>query len=178
MKKFSIIVAFDEARGIGKGGVLAWHLPADLKHFKEITTAQNGVGCNVVIMGRKTWESIPDKFRPLSGRLNLVITSQADYPLPQGVLRAPSLRHALEDVCSKGDRDVGDVFVIGGAQVFSEAIHHPLCQKIYLTQIQGRFDCDVFFPDIPSKFKKIESSRKIGENEKTFSFFILEVNNP
>jgi dihydrofolate reductase len=175
MKIFSIIVAFDEARGIGRSGLLPWHLPADLKHFKEITTAKNGTASNVVIMGRKTWESIPDKFRPLPGRLNVVITSRSDYTLPQGVLRASSLDNALEVVCNKGDGEVGDIFVIGGAQVFGEAIVHPLCQKVYLTRIQGYFDCDVFFPNIPKKFVETASSRKFQENEKTFSFSMLEI---
>ncbi len=174
MKEFSIIVACDEARGIGKAGLLPWHLPADLKHFKEITTAPSGAGANVVIMGRKTWESIPDKFRPLPGRQNVVITSQSAYALPQGVLKASSLGQALEIVGNKRDGQFGDVFVIGGAQVFSEAIHHPSCQKIYLTRIWGRFDCDVFFPEIPLKFVETSFSRKFEENEKIFSFLILE----
>ena len=173
MKKFSIIVAFDEARGIGKAGLLPWHLPADLKHFKEITTAPQGAASNVVIMGRKTWESIPDKFRPLPGRLNVVITSQPGYVLPQGVSRASSLDHALEMVCAHEDKKFGEIFVIGGAQVFLEAIHHSLCQRIYLTRIQGRYDCDVFFPEIPKKFSETESSRKFEENKKIFSFTTL-----
>ena len=175
MKNFSIIVALDEARGIGKAGILPWHLPADLRHFKEITTASRGGCLNAVIMGRKTWESIPGKFRPLPGRLNIVITSQTAYTFPQGVLRASSLENALEMLCVKEDVAVGDVFVIGGAQVFAEAIRHPLCERIYLTRIYGRFDCDVFFPEIPKKFLEADSSRKHQENEKIFSFIILEI---
>jgi dihydrofolate reductase len=177
MKNFSIIVAFDEVQGIGKAGLLPWHLPADLKHFKEVTMASRGGSSNAVIMGRKTWESIPDKFRPLPGRLNIVITSQEAYALPQGVLRASSLDNALEVVSNKQDMNIMDVFVIGGAQVFAEAIAHPLCKKIYLTRIYGRFDCDVFFPVIPLKFVEKDSSRKYQENEKTFSFFMLEIQN-
>ena len=175
MRKFSIIVAFDEARGIGKAGFLPWHLPADLKHFKEITTAQSGSAPNVVIMGRKTWESIPDKFRPLSGRINLVLTSRRDYPLPQGVWRAGSFEKAMDVVSSKGDAEVGDIFIIGGSQVFARAISHPLCQRIHLTRIYGRHDCDVFFPEIPSKFVETEVSGKFQENKKTFSFSTFEV---
>jgi dihydrofolate reductase len=175
MKSFSIIVALDEVRGIGRQGILPWHLPADLSHFKEITTAQQGVGANVVIMGRKTWESIPDKFRPLPGRLNVVITSQAGYALPQGVLRASSLDKALEMVSAKEDEKFGDIFVIGGAQVFAQAVTHSLCKKIYLTRIYECFDCDVFFPEIPQEFVETSSSRKFQENEKIFSFFVLEI---
>ena len=170
MKGFSIIVALDEAHGIGKGGLLPWHLPADLAHFKKITTASHGGRKNVVIMGRKTWESIPDKFKPLPGRLNVIITGQADYLLPSGVGRASSLETALLEYCSK---DFGEVFVIGGAKVFVEAILHPLCEKLYLTLIYGKFDADVFFPEIPPSFKPAGSSEKTQENEKTFSFLNL-----
>ena len=173
MKGFSIIVAFDEDRGIGKNGVMPWHLPADLKHFKEITTAQPGAPKNVLIMGRKTWESIPEKFRPFQHRLNVVITRKSDFLLPNGVLRVNSLQEALEVFCQGERKDVGSVFVIGGAQVFSEAIGNPLCERIYLTRIYSRFNCDCFFPAIPSSFIEDVKIRKIQENEKIFSFSVL-----
>ena len=175
MKNFSIIVAFDEERGIGKAGSLPWHIPGDLKHFKEITTAGSEDFPNAVIMGRKTWESIPDKFRPLPARLNVVITSQDGYALPEGVLKAHSLDNALEVVCNKGDKRIGDIFVIGGAQVFAQAIRHSLCGRIYLTRVHGCFDCDVFFPEISHKFKEMACSRKFEENKKIFSFFTLDL---
>jgi dihydrofolate reductase len=170
MKGFSIIVAFDEMRGIGKGGVLPWHLPADLKHFKEITTSKPGQPENVVIMGRKTWESIPEKFRPLPGRMNVVISGQAGYPLPDGVHLASSLEGAISTYCGKG---FGEVFVIGGARVFAEAIDHPLCDKLHLTIIEGCFNADVLFPEIPSVFVEADRSGKYQENEKIFSFLTL-----
>ena len=82
MIKFSLVVAMDEERGIGKQGTLAWRLPADLKHFKEITTEVKDMKKqNAVIMGRKTWESLPEKFRPLPQRLNIVVTTQPNYVL-------------------------------------------------------------------------------------------------
>jgi dihydrofolate reductase len=152
MKNFSIIVAFDEHRGIGKGGVMPWHLPADLKHFRDITSPAASGEQNAVIMGRKTWESIPGQFRPLPGRVNAVITRQPGYALPEGVLRASSLTEALESLGGPRRSDIGKIFVIGGAQVFAEAIVHPACQSLYLTHISGSFDCDVFFPDIPAYF--------------------------
>ena len=87
MKPFSIIVAFDSKYGIGKNGELAWHLPSDLKHFKEITTAvSNPVKKNAVIMGRKTWDSLPQKFRPLGGRVNMILTKEKNINLPPEVL--------------------------------------------------------------------------------------------
>ncbi len=170
MKGFSIIVALDEERGIGKGGVLPWHLPADLRYFKQVTTPRQGDPENVLIMGRKTWESIPLKFRPLPGRLNVVISGQPGYPLPDGVGLFSSLQDALTAYCDKG---FGEVFVIGGARVFSQAIKHPLCEKLYLTLIEGRFDADVVFPNIPAEFFETDRSRKFQENEKTFSFIRL-----
>jgi dihydrofolate reductase len=172
MKGFSIIVAFDEARGIGKDGVMPWHLPADLKHFKDVTSAVTGSSLNVLIMGRKTWESIPAKFRPLPGRLNVVITSQRGYVLPDGVVRASSLQEAVQVFCDS-EKKAGDIFVIGGAQVFSEAIKHPLCEKIFLTLIHSRFGCDVQFPDIPARFLQDGPSRSAYDHGQEISFLTL-----
>ena len=172
-KGFSIIVAFDEARGIGKDGVMPWHLPADLKHFKEITTPAVGKVPNVVIMGRKTWESIPEKFRPLPGRINVVITGQKNYILPNNVEKVESLEVALHAFCDKDRKDIGDVFVIGGANVFAEAINHDSCRKLHVTIIYDIFNCDVFFPETPSYFVEQDRSKKIQENKKMFSFVTL-----
>ncbi len=170
MKNFSIIVAFDEHRGIGRAGVMPWHLPADLKHFRDITTPAASGERNVVIMGRKTWESIPDKFRPLPDRVNVVITRQVDYVLPAGVVRSSSLQEALQVFGDPGRCDLGKIFIIGGARVFAEAIVHPACQSLYLTHIRGGFDCDVFFPEVPAFFVEAERSGKFEENGKIFSF--------
>ncbi len=172
-KGFSIIVACDEQGGIGKGGALPWHIPSDLKHFKEVTTAPYGAAQNVVMMGRKTWESIPEKFRPLPLRLNVVITSQDNYALPAGVVQVDSLESGLNAFCNTAREDVGAVFVVGGAQVYAEAIKHPLCERIYLTRVYGTFRCDVFFPEIPARFTKMTHSPKQKENEKMFSFSII-----
>jgi dihydrofolate reductase/thymidylate synthase len=173
MKDFSIIVACDEANGIGKNGLLPWHLPSDLKHFKEITTAPDGEPLNALIMGRKTWESIPEKFRPLPGRLNVVITSDPGYALPRGVLRKGSLEEAISVLCDKENKLIGKVFVIGGARVFSDAMMDPLCASIYLTRIYDKFDCDVVFPDIPPHFMEKDCSRKFEEKSLIFSFSTL-----
>ncbi len=153
MKKFSIIVAVDTAMGVGKDGGLPWHFSEDMKYFKAVTTAEYAVGeQNVVIMGRKTWESLPEKYRPLSGRINVVISSNKDYPLPQGALSFPSIESAL----AYAETKKGKVFVIGGAKIFAQTIGHVQCEELFLTKIDKDFSCDVFFPTIPHSFERKE----------------------
>ncbi|MCC6758175.1 MAG: dihydrofolate reductase [Candidatus Omnitrophica bacterium] len=161
MKPFSIVVAVDSKSGIGKAGGLPWHLPADMKHFKNITT--HNLSQNVVVMGRKTWDSIPSKFRPLPQRLNVVISRQAGLALPQGVIHAKSFEHALELLEDAGSR-AGETFVIGGGQIFQQAIASPLCQKLYLTRVEKDFSCDTFFPDISRDFTETDRKGPVLEN--------------
>src|SRR5689334_4792565 len=92
---FSIIVAVDEQFGIGRNKLLPWNIPGDMKHFKEITTRSSEGKQNFVIMGRKTWDSIPEKFRPLPGRVNCVLSRDLQMVLPAGVLRKTGLQEAL-----------------------------------------------------------------------------------
>lgn len=146
---FSIISALDLNRGIGYENRLPWHLSADLKHFKEVTSG------NTVIMGRKTWDSIPEKYRPFKDRLNIVI-SRGEQDLPEGVLLAHSLDEALELAEKHGFKEDGTLrkaFVIGGATLYAEAIQHPNCKELILTHIEAHFECDTFFPVLPKDFK-------------------------
>lgn len=154
---FSIIVAIDEKGGIGKNNTLPWHLPADLKHFKEFTTG------GTVIMGRNTWESIPEKFRPLPNRLNIVLTGNLNYHVPEGVKLASSLDGALAIA-------EGNTFVIGGAKVFEDAIRHESCSELIITKIDGDFNCDTFFPFIPLDFQITEKGEEKEENGIRFRF--------
>lgn len=160
MKNFSIIVAVDSKQGIGKNGKLPWHIPSELQHFARKTRSV-AKGQNAVIMGRKSWDSIPDKFRPLPGRLNIVLTRSAapsptGAPFPPGVLVAASLDEALKQAES---HNVDQIFVIGGAQVFKEALQHPACRELLVTEVEGDFECDTFFPSIdPARFKKTTTS--------------------
>lgn len=159
MKNFSIIVAVDKKSGIGKNGKLPWHIPSELQHFAKITrTAKNPTARNAVIMGRKSWDSLPDKFRPLPGRLNIVLTRNVEAVFPVGVVRAGSLSEALE-ADEVRDQNTEQVFVIGGAQVFEEALKHPACHELLVTEVEGDFECDTFFPPIdPVSFKKTTTS--------------------
>src|ERR1700733_8764651 len=168
MRPFSIIVAFDSQYGIGKAGQLPWHLPADLKHFKEITsTVTNSAKKNAVIMGRKTWDSLPPKFRPLPGRVNMVLSKEGKLNLPSGVLSSSSLENALTQLSSP---DIESVFVIGGAQIYAHAMEHPLCQKLYVTHVQGEYGCDAFFPPISRQFIPISASENLKEEGISFQF--------
>ena len=164
MKRFDIVVAADERRGIAAGGDLPWHLPGDLAHFKRITSEAPAGTRNAVIMGRKTWESIPPKFRPLPRRLNVVLTRRADYAVPAGVLVAPDLDAALAAV-SEGDQanDVARVFVVGGGQVYAEAIASPACERVYITRVLARYDCDTFFPAFEADYQ-LESVMSEGRD--------------
>lgn len=164
---FSIISAIDKNRGIGKGGNLPWRLKGDMEHFKEITVGQ---GSNGVIMGRTTWLSLPAKFRPLPERINVVLTEQ-DLSLPQNVLRASSIDEAIKQLESKS---VADIFVIGGGQVYAQGIAHPLCQKLFLTEVEGDFSCDTFFPEIPSEFVKTNESQLVTEGDISYRFAVYD----
>lgn len=170
MISFNIIVAVDSKFGIGKSGRLPWNLPQDMKHFKSITTKVHATGKqNAVVMGRKTWESLPAKFRPLPTRLNVVISRQSDLSLPDGVIKTKNFLEALDILKGMGKK-IGGVFVIGGAQVFAEALQHPDCQRIYLTKIEKQFACDTFFPEDLSQFREVNRSTTSTENDLPFYF--------
>jgi len=151
--EFDIVVAADLADGIGAGGALPWHLPADLAHLKRLTSETDVPGTrNAVVMGRVTWETIPDRFRPLPRRLNVVVTRRINLVVPDGVVRASSLPQALE--LARAPVDVERIFVLGGADIYRQAIGHAGCRRIYLTRVMARYPCDAFFPAIPSRFRR------------------------
>ena len=173
MKSFSIVVAMDEKNGIGKNNTLAWRLSADLKHFKEITTqTQDPQKINAVIMGRETWDSLPEKFRPLPNRLNIVLSQNKDLQISQGGIVQASLEEALQKVTSRSDID--QVFVIGGAQIYDQAISHSDCKSLYITCVKGDFHCDAFFPQIPDKFKDMKFSSWQTEGAIQYRFALYQ----
>ncbi len=129
----SLIVAMDLQGGIGRAGEIPWHLSADLKRFKRLTMG------HYLIMGRKTHVSIG---RPLPGRVNIVLSRAANYH-PEGCLVSASLEDALA-LAQKGGAE--DVFVIGGGQVYAQALN--LADRIYLTRVHTLAHCDTFFPEI------------------------------
>ena len=173
MKPFSIIVAIDEKNGIGKNGTLAWVLSADLRHFKEMTiTTSDPSKKNAVIMGRKTWDSLPEKFKPLPRRLNVVLSQNTKVYLElnsQGALAFTSLEETLKKLSL--NPEVDQIFVIGGAQIYLEAVRHPQCHKLYVTELKGAYTCDAFFPAISTdSFILTEKSAWLKEGSVEYRF--------
>jgi dihydrofolate reductase len=145
----SIIVAFDENRLIGRDNGLPWHLPADLKHFKQITMG------HYMIMGRKTFESIG---KPLPGRTSVVITRQPDLKY-EGCIMASS----LEDALAKCPADA-NVFIIGGAEIFNQSL--PLCDFLHTTLIHHQFEGDTHFSELNPSEWEIVSREDFEADEK------------
>lgn len=155
----SIIVATDEENGIGKDKQLMWHLPKDLKFFKNTTSG------HTVIMGRKTFDSIG---KPLPKRRNIVITRQNNLNI-SGVEIFNTLADAL-----KACADEEEVFVVGGGEIYNQAL--PLAHKLYQTKVHHTFNADTFFPEInPSEWNLIsrEDYPKDEQHLYSFSFLIL-----
>ena len=132
----SLIVAASANNGIGKNNQLLWHLPNDLKFFKNTTWGM------VVIMGRKTFESVN---KPLPGRVNIVITANVTWKA-NGVLVAANLEDALK---MAAETNCKELFIIGGGEIYRQSL--PVADKIYLTRVHVTFDADTFFPEIEEK---------------------------
>jgi dihydrofolate reductase len=150
---FACVVAADQNRGIGRDNRLPWpRLRGDLAHLKQVTTSTRGDNArNAVIMGRRTWESIPPRFRPLPGRLNLVVSRTA--PGLELATSDAQLTSSLDQALAQAMAQAAElIFVLGGGQLFAEAVTHPNCQLIYYTRISGVFSCDTFFPPFEGRF--------------------------
>jgi dihydrofolate reductase len=169
--KFSIIAAADKKFGIGKNNSLPWRLKGDLEYFSQVTTEAAAGKMNAVIMGRNTWYSLPDKHRPLSGRINVVL-SRAEVRLPEGVIWASSFEDAFNKLSKRSD--TGEIFIVGGANIYAQAIVRSECEKVYLTEVEGEFDCDTFFPALPDEFKKTGESERHVENGIGYKFAVYE----
>ena len=133
----SIIVAVASNRAIGKDNQLLWHMPADMKFFKEKTLG------HPVISGRKNFLSIPEKYRPLSGRTNIIVTNDKSF-IYDGIIICYSIEEAIE-LAKKENKEV---FIIGGGQIYKYALQNNLCNKMYVTEIHHEFEADVFFPEV------------------------------
>ena len=155
--KISLIAAISENKVIGRDNDLPWHIPEDLKRFKEITKG------HPVIMGRKTYESIG---RLLPNRTNIIITRDKTYQV-EGAVIVNSLEDAIQEGKKVDDREI---FIIGGGQIFEQAIE--VADKLYLTIVHDTIDGDVYFPDY-SQFKNVVST--IDSSNATFTYTFLDL---
>ena len=166
--KISLIVAVAENGVIGKDNDLIWHLPKDMQFFKEITIGHH------VIMGRKNFESIPHKYRPLPNRTNIIITRQSEYKA-EGCIVVNSVETALEIAKNNGDIEP---FIIGGGQIYRIAIEKNLVDKIYLTKIHHSFKGDTFFPELSSDWRETNKTKNKADDKHKYNydFITLERN--
>lgn len=162
MSKISLIAAIADDFAIGYKKKLPWHLPADLKHFKELTTG------GTILMGKRTFESLPNG--PLPNRKNIVLSSILSEGVNEGYFEADSMEDALE-VCS----NVENVFVIGGAAVYKQFM--PIADTMHITWVHGKFLADTYFPEIDFSLWKEVSREDFEPDEKnacSYSFVTYE----
>lgn len=166
----SLMAALAQNGVIGRDNKLPWHLPEDLRYFKRITMSKP------IIMGRKTFESIG---RPLPGRLNIVVTHQRDWPCPAGAMRAGSLEEALNRAMSQAETDDADeVLVIGGAQIYAEALDRV--DRLYLTRVHAAVAGDAYFPPVDwTCWRELsrEDFHASADNPYDYSFIVYERRN-
>lgn len=156
--RISMIVAVDETRAIGKNNQLLWHIPEDLKRFKELTSR------HTVIMGENTYYSIG---RPLPQRINIVVTLNTDLELP-GCIVAHSIDAAL---AIAREQEPEEIFVIGGASIYRQFL--PMIDRLYLTLVAGKHEADTYFPEYQD-FTKVMSKESCENDKYQFTFFVLE----
>ncbi len=155
---------------IGKDNTMPWHLPEDLAHFRRQTQ-----GCPV-IMGRKTWESLPPKFRPLPGRTNVVLSRDAAHAqsiTAAGAVVCSTLQDAIAH-CAKLLEPSSEVWVMGGAQVYAQAL--PLAQRVVVTEIHQPFEGDAYAPELGPEWQETAREEHTAANGLPFAFVTYEFN--
>ena len=169
--EFHIIVAIDNQRGIAKNKQIPWHLPDDLKYFKKITTkTKDPKKRNAIIMGRKTWESLPSSFQPLPGRLNIILSSIQNknainsHPDIQVISNLETGLNTLNN-----NPEIESIFIIGGSLVYEQTLKMPNCKSAYITKIDHNYNCDTFFPETPKSFTCTSQIKRVYQN--TFYYF-------
>lgn len=168
MVPFSIVVATDSKGGIGYNNSIPWRIKKDMAWFKELTTT--GVKKNCVIMGRKTWDSLPEKNKPLPDRYNIVITRNKDQCTSK--YKVGGFIDAMEMARGFG----GKIFIIGGQSIYELAMKQEELVSIYLTLIKEQYECDVFFPKI-KHFSLVKSHDTGKENGVYYEFLEYKKNN-
>jgi dihydrofolate reductase len=161
--RLNLIFARTSNGVIGKDNALPWHLPEDLAHFKRTT-----MGCPV-IMGRKTWDSLPAKFKPLPGRANVVVTRQPGWTSESTALRADSLAQAMQ-LCGEAP----DAWVIGGAQMYALAL--PLATSAVVTEIDIEVEGDAFAPIFGTGWSQTSCEEHVAASGLTYRFINFQKN--
>ena len=157
-----MIAALARNGTIGKANDLPWHLPDDMKHFMQTTKGHH------VIMGRKNYESLPEKFRPLPNRTSIVVTRQPDYKAP-----GCTIVHQLEQGVKMAEKNgEGELFIIGGSEIYKLGM--PLADKLYLTEIDARIDGDTFFPSFEKEaWHEISRQHHARDDRHQFAFDLV-----
>ena len=170
--EINIILALDESNGLGKDWDLAWRIREDMKYFKDITT--KWIKKNAVIMWRKTWDSIPEKYKPLPDRINCILSRSFNFEDNFWEIRKfSSLDSAIQNLSS--DNNIWKIFIIWWAQIYNLALKSELLNKIYLTRVKWNFDCDVFVDFKEDDFELIENSEwKKTKNGIEFRFEVYK----
>ncbi|HXG75537.1 MAG TPA: dihydrofolate reductase [Gaiellaceae bacterium] len=158
--KLALVAAVARNGVIGRGGALPWHLPEDLARFRDLTMG------HPVVMGRKTWESLPERFRPLPGRRNVVVTRNPRWQAT-GAERAGSLEEALALVAG-----VERAFVIGGSELFAAAL--PLADELLLTELDVEAEGDVVFPVFDHAFAEVAREPHVAADGTRYAFVTYE----
>lgn len=155
----SLIAALSSNGVIGRANDLPWHLPDDMKYFMLTTKGHH------VVMGRKNYESLPEKFRPLPNRTSIVITRQRDYLAP-GCFIVHQLQDGIRMAEQNGEQEL---FIIGGAEIY--ALGMPLADHLYLTEIHANVEGDTFFPSYPrEKWKEVSRQHHLPDERHKFAF--------
>ncbi|XP_052864962.1 dihydrofolate reductase [Anopheles cruzii] len=164
--KFNCIVAVCENRGIGINGDLPWKLKHELRYFSRMTKkVLDSSKRNAVIMGRKTYFGVPETKRPLSDRLNIVLTrNPADHMFPPEVIVCGSLQEAIRKLDSTDHgANIENVWIVGGSSVYKEAMESDRCHRVYLTEIKQSFECDAYFPTLPESYLSVANEADVPD---------------
>eukprot|EP00127_Corallochytrium_limacisporum_P002702 Clim_evm11s136 gene=Clim_evmTU11s136 len=160
----SVVAYHARTFGIGLKGNLPWRLENDMKWFKTLTATAAEGKQNAVVMGRKTWESIPKRFRPLSGRINVVLTRQPSYDTGDTTVATfVGIKEAIESLSK--NPEVDRIFIIGGGTVYKEAWEAGLCNAIYATEVHGEAEVDTYVPMPESLGFKRQGDKPIQSGE-------------
>jgi dihydrofolate reductase len=161
--KISLITAMGENFEIGLNNDLLWHLPRDMRFFTETTKG------HCVIMGRKNWDSIPLKYRPLKNRTNIVVSRKKDLKIEGGEL-VSSVEEAIALAENRGDNNA---FIIGGGQIYDLALKNNLVDSMCITWVHQKFEADTYFPQIDLSDWRLDSEEHFEADEKNRYAFTI-----